>query len=265
MEHSTLSPVARTPGRFVRPAVLFGALSVLLALSSGAVRAAEQVAPAPDGAPGAPLVGNPARDMPTGDLPELTAPPPPALLAPPPPRPEHDHGAAATATHRLGSLIDRDVVAPDGNHVGQVIDVLLDQDGHPAAAVVDVGGFLGVGNRRVAIAWDAFVMGGLTEKSPVKLRIDAASVRSAPAYDATSMDVTVIQAPPAPVVPAAPAAAPVAPVVPPVMAPAEAEPGPVSIEPQPVPPPLVPGAAGGGGDGPPDGHAASGRAGFMAR
>ncbi|GEB39013.1 hypothetical protein GLI01_30480 [Gluconacetobacter liquefaciens] len=264
MEHSTLSPVARTPGRFVRPAALFGALSVLLVLSSGAARAAEPVAPMPAGAPGGGFVGDPARDMPTGDQPELTAPPPPALLVPASPRPEQAHGAAATATHRLGSLIDRDVVAPDGNHVGQVIDVLLDQEGHPAAAVVDVGGFLGVGNRRVAIAWDAFVMGGLTEKSPVKLRIDAASVRSAPAYDATSMDVKVIQAPPpapTPAGPAAPVAAPVAPVV----APAEAEPGPVSVEPQPAPPPLVPGAVGGGGDGPPEGHASSGRSGFMAR
>ncbi|WP_264813457.1 PRC-barrel domain-containing protein, partial [Gluconacetobacter sacchari] len=121
--------------------------------------------------------------------------------------------AAATATRRLGSLIDRDVVAPNGSHVGQVIDVLLDQSGHPAAMVVDVGGFLGVGNRRIAIAWDAFALGGLTEKTPVRLRIDGASVRSAPAYDATSMDVTVVQAPPpAPVPQAAPAAAPVAPV-----------------------------------------------------
>ncbi|MBB2205988.1 PRC-barrel domain-containing protein [Gluconacetobacter takamatsuzukensis] len=258
MEHSTLSPVARTPGRFVRPAVLLGALSALFVLSPGAVRAADQVAPAPAGGP--PYAGNPARDMPTGDLPELTAPPPVLMAAPPPPRP--DHAGPATATHRLGSLIDRDVVAPDGGHVGQVIDVLLDQEGHPAAIVVDVGGFLGVGNRRIAIAWDAFAMGGLTEKSPVKLRIDGAGVRSAAAYDPTSMDVTVVQAPPpAPVVPPAPAAAPVAP----VMAPAEAEPGPVSVEPQPVPPPLVPPAPGAGGDGPPAGHAAAGRSGFMAR
>lgn len=261
MEHSTLSPVARTPGRFVRPAVLFGALSALLVLSAGAVRAAEQVVPGPDGGPGAPFIGDPARDMPTGDLPELTV-PPPALVAAPPPQTGHDHAAPATAAHRLGSLIDRDVVAPDGGHVGQVIDVLLDQEGHPAAVVVDVGGFLGVGNRRIAIAWDAFVMGGLTEKSPVKLRIDGAGVRSAPAYDPTSMDVTVVQAPPpAPVVPAPPVAAPVAP----VMAPAEAEPGPVSVEPQPLPPPLVPGVPGGGGDGAPAGHAATGRSGFMAR
>ncbi|MBB2169041.1 PRC-barrel domain-containing protein [Gluconacetobacter aggeris] len=252
MEHSTLSPVARTPGRFVRPAVLSGALSALLVLSAGAVRAADPVGPGPDGGPGVSFLGNPARDMPTGDLPELTAPPPVVLAAPPPVPAEHGHAAPATAAHRLGSLIDRDVVAPDGSHVGQVIDVLLDQEGRPAAVVVDVGGFLGVGNRRIAIAWDAFVMGGLTEKSPVKLRIDGAGVRSAPAYDPTSMDVTVVQAPPP---------APVAPAV----APAEAEPGPLSVEPQPAPPPLVPPAPGGGGDEPPAGHAAAGRSGFMAR
>ncbi|MFS3134116.1 PRC-barrel domain-containing protein [Gluconacetobacter sacchari] len=252
MEHSTLSPVARTPGRLSCPAVLLAALSGLLVLSSGPVRAA-----------GMPFIGDAARDMPTGDLPELTV-PPPVLPAAAPVAPDRGPPAmaAATATRRLGSLIDRDVVAPNGSHVGQVIDVLLDQSGHPAAMVVDVGGFLGVGNRRIAIAWDAFALGGLTEKTPVRLRIDGASVRSAPAYDATSMDVTVVQAPPpAPVPQAAPAAAPVAP----VMAPADAEPGPVSIGPPPAPPPLVPGAPGGGGESPPAEHATSGRSGFMAR
>lgn len=262
MEHSTLSPVARTPGRFVRPAVLFGALSGLLVLLSGAVRAAAPVAPGPDDGAGTRFIGNAARDMPTGDAPELT-PPLPALVVASPAPPAHGAagGQAATATHRLGSLIDRDVVAPDGGHVGQVIDVLLDKDGHPAAVVVDVGGFLGVGNRRIAIAWDAFAMDGLTEKNPIRLRINGASVRSAPAYDATSMNVTVVQAPPAAPVPAAPPPPPVAP----VMAPAEAEPGPVSLEPQPAPPPLVPAPPGSGDETPPAGHAASGRSGFMAR
>src|SRR5271157_44825 len=44
---------------------------------------------------------------------------------------------------------------PDGKVIGRLIDVLVDSAGQPSAAVIDFGGFLGVGSRKVAVAWNA--------------------------------------------------------------------------------------------------------------
>jgi hypothetical protein len=41
------------------------------------------------------------------------------------------------------------------DNIGRVIDVLVDTDGHPVAAVLDFGGFLGVGNRKIAVTWSS--------------------------------------------------------------------------------------------------------------
>ena len=37
--------------------------------------------------------------------------------------------------------------------IGLLTDILVGADGTPKAAIVDVGGFMGVGMRRIAIAW----------------------------------------------------------------------------------------------------------------
>lgn len=44
---------------------------------------------------------------------------------------------------------------PDDKNVGRIVDVLVDDQGQPRAAVVDLGGFLGIGNRRIAVVWRA--------------------------------------------------------------------------------------------------------------
>ena len=40
-----------------------------------------------------------------------------------------------------------------GEDMGMVVDVLVDRNGRPRAAVIDFGGFLGVGSRKIAIDW----------------------------------------------------------------------------------------------------------------
>jgi sporulation protein YlmC with PRC-barrel domain len=54
---------------------------------------------------------------------------------------------------QAGTILGRDVFDSKGDNVGQLVDVVVDGDGKPLAGVIDVGGFLGVGTRRVAIAW----------------------------------------------------------------------------------------------------------------
>ncbi|WP_160937497.1 PRC-barrel domain-containing protein [Teichococcus coralli] len=50
-------------------------------------------------------------------------------------------------------VLGSDVKGPTGIVVGQVVNVLVDDGGNPRAVVLDYGGFLGVGKRRVAVAW----------------------------------------------------------------------------------------------------------------
>jgi hypothetical protein len=52
-----------------------------------------------------------------------------------------------------GTILGRGVVDSAGEDVGPLVDVLVDKAGTPVAGVIDVGGFLGVGSRRVAVAW----------------------------------------------------------------------------------------------------------------
>ena len=39
--------------------------------------------------------------------------------------------------------------------MGRIVDVLVDGQGMARAAIIDFGGFLGVGSRKIAVAWQA--------------------------------------------------------------------------------------------------------------
>ena len=49
-----------------------------------------------------------------------------------------------------------DVLGPDNAHIGNVSDMLFDKNGKILGLIVGVGGFLGIGEKSVAIAMSAF-------------------------------------------------------------------------------------------------------------
>jgi uncharacterized protein YrrD len=53
------------------------------------------------------------------------------------------------------NLLGRDVKSAAGEKLGQITDILVNRSGAVRAAVIDFGGFLGVGTRKVAVSWDA--------------------------------------------------------------------------------------------------------------
>lgn len=57
---------------------------------------------------------------------------------------------------KLDSLLGRDVSTQPEGDTGRVVDVLIDADGRVSAAVVEFGGFLGIGTRKIAVDWEAF-------------------------------------------------------------------------------------------------------------
>jgi len=77
------------------------------------------------------------------------------------------------------------LVIPEGKpaeNIGRVIDVLVDTDGHPVAAVLDFGGFLGVGNRKIAVTWASLLFAPAKDGLTITLALDADRIRSAPDY-----------------------------------------------------------------------------------
>jgi hypothetical protein len=58
-------------------------------------------------------------------------------------------------TLRLSKLSGVDVIGQDHNKVGDIEDVLVERGGRAVAAVVEVGGFLGLGGKKVAMPFGA--------------------------------------------------------------------------------------------------------------
>lgn len=71
-------------------------------------------------------------------------------------------GAASTAWYagkRGDEIVGQDLYTADGTEIGEIDNVVISKDGKQAAAVLGVGGFLGLGERDVAIPLDQISMG----------------------------------------------------------------------------------------------------------
>jgi hypothetical protein len=77
--------------------------------------------------------------------------------------------------------------------MGRVVDVIVDRSGDPRAAVIDFGGFLGVGSRKIAIDWSAMRFSGLDQ---VTLDLTRDQVKAAPAYEPGKKTIIVLGASP---------------------------------------------------------------------
>jgi sporulation protein YlmC with PRC-barrel domain len=55
---------------------------------------------------------------------------------------------------RASTLMGQEIFGPGDESIGEVSDLVVQQDGETRAALVDVGGFLGVGEKEVAIPFD---------------------------------------------------------------------------------------------------------------
>ncbi|MED5619000.1 PRC-barrel domain-containing protein [Ideonella sp. BN130291] len=84
-------------------------------------------------------------------------------------------------THRVSRIIGTDVRNRQGQKIGDIKDVVLDDRGQIAYAVVSTGGFLGMGDRLHAIPWAALQKDG--DKAHLVLDIDKERLKKAPGFD----------------------------------------------------------------------------------
>ena len=80
------------------------------------------------------------------------------------------------------ALLGEKVKGAAGEDMGAVVNVLVDPDGRVRAAVIDFGGFLGVGSRKIAVDWRFLRFQPDNPKAPVVLLLDRAAVQAAPEY-----------------------------------------------------------------------------------
>jgi hypothetical protein len=89
---------------------------------------------------------------------------------------------SATRRNQLESVLGREVRTRVEEDVGRVVDLLADRQGRVQAAVIEFGGFLGIGTRKIAVEWSAlsFVIDG---KQPVVIvEMTRDQLRVAPEY-----------------------------------------------------------------------------------
>jgi hypothetical protein len=89
---------------------------------------------------------------------EKTEPPPAAGTTTPPaapPPPQVTPEITVLNKHEVEGVLGRDVRSAADEDMGRIVDVLVDRAGQVRAAIIDFGGFLGVGSRRIAVDWGA--------------------------------------------------------------------------------------------------------------
>jgi hypothetical protein len=115
------------------------------------------------------------------------------------PSPSNGAGTAALVVGDAGAqtLLGLPVQTAKGEDLGHVVDVVVDRGGGLLAAIVDFGGFLGVGSRKIAVDWRILHLpktGGLT-KLIADLPLD--QLRNAPVYK-PGEPIVIMEGPPAP-------------------------------------------------------------------
>jgi hypothetical protein len=122
-----------------------------------------------------------------------TSTPPPAQQSPPPAtqglapanqKPELSKPAVTVlGSHQAQSVLGKEVRSPVNEDMGRIVDIVVDSAGQVRAAVIDFGGFLGVGSRKIAVDWNAlhFHTAG-DNRDLVTLELTRDQVKAAPEY-----------------------------------------------------------------------------------
>src|SRR6202034_2651478 len=83
----------------------------------------------------------------------------------------------------LTSILGKKVAGPTGEDLGRVVDVLTDAEGRVQVAIIDFGGFLGVGTRRIAVDWPLLRFDLSSRDKPLIMSVDRQKLQSAPEYN----------------------------------------------------------------------------------
>lgn len=155
------------------PAGLALAVCLLAALSLPAT--AEPVPP--NGA----APHNPSTPKP---IPQKPEPSPAPKAKPEVPPAQQGTSAVVMDLSAIDSVIGKPVKSEGGEDLGRIVDLLVTTSGQVRAAVLDFGGVLGVGTRKIAVDWKALEFANVAKDGVVRLALTRNQVRVAPEYKA---------------------------------------------------------------------------------
>ena len=142
---------------------------VSITLSGGNACRADDAA-SPQGAPASPPPATPPQmsQKPEAPAPAETATPPSVTVI------------DAVDAH---GILGRDVRSAANEDMGRIVDVIVDRGGVVRGAVIDFGGFLGVGSRKIVVDWSALHFWHVANPSKsITLELTRDQVKAAPEY-----------------------------------------------------------------------------------
>ena len=151
--------------------------------------------PEPD-APSASAPADAPKDAAPSDAPK-EAPPPDPVKPPPKDVAQPPKNLEPIPKDTVLSVLGKKVLGPDGEDMGRVTDLLLDRDAHITSIVIDFGGFLGVGSRKIAIDWRLVRFVPDKPDAPIALSLGKAEVQAAPEYKDSAQPPVMVGPPPA--------------------------------------------------------------------
>ncbi len=90
--------------------------------------------------------------------------------------------AAGMPGMRASEIIGASVNAPDGTSIGEISEVIVQSNGSINGVVVDVGGFLGLGEKPVLLGWNDLSFAGNTDDVVVSTALSKEQLNSLPTY-----------------------------------------------------------------------------------
>jgi hypothetical protein len=104
---------------------------------------------------------------------------PPAATPEAPPQPS----VTILGSRQAQSILGKEVRSSANENMGRIVDVIVDHGGRARAAVIDFGGFLGVGSRKIAVDWNALSFAPAGDKRDVVTsELTRDQVKAAPEY-----------------------------------------------------------------------------------
>jgi hypothetical protein len=80
-------------------------------------------------------------------------------------------------------VLGREVRSAVDEDMGRIVDVIVDRGGQVRAAVIDFGGFLGVGSRKIVVDWNALHFQRIAnKKDAIRLELTREQVTAAPEF-----------------------------------------------------------------------------------
>jgi sporulation protein YlmC with PRC-barrel domain len=87
-----------------------------------------------------------------------------------------------TSSHTVTDWYKQDVYDPKNNKIGSVSDVLVSPNGQVNALIIGVGGFLGAGEKNVAVSFDAVKETMKDNKVYLTMNTTKDALKSAPGF-----------------------------------------------------------------------------------